>query len=99
MWFVFASAVMFVSVFDCKDVNSYQEMSDVRFGFPLPFLSVNFQRYTPLYFPEDFCGPGSPWEDPQRPLFAPILMNYVLMFVFFYGVCKVSTMIWRCSRA
>ena len=99
MWFIFASALMFESVFDCKDVYSYQGISDVRFGFPLPFLSVNFQRYTPLYFPEGFCGPGSPWEDPKRLMFTPNLMNYVLMFAFFYVVWKVSKILWRLYRA
>jgi hypothetical protein len=72
-------ALMFASLLNCRMVHNYEEMADIRLGWPLPFLSVNMQRYTPLVFPQCFRV-GSPWEDPMRVLWPAATINTAIIF-------------------
>jgi hypothetical protein len=83
------AAVMGVSLFKCKPVHSYAEMADIRLGWPVPFLSVNMQRYTPLVFPQYFRV-GSPWEDPIQVLWPSVAVNIVLIFGSLFGLNSLA---------
>ena len=78
-----------VSSFGCREVGSHQELSDVRVGLPLNFISVNFQRYTPVEYPVQFCGPGSVWEDSIRILLYPFIFNFAALFLIYLGIFKL----------
>jgi len=76
---------MLGSLLPCKTVKNYEEMADIRLGLPVPFLSVNMQRYTPLKFPQCFST-GSPWEDPMRILWLRFLADFVIVYGLFLVV-------------
>jgi hypothetical protein len=72
-------AILIASLFYCQTVHSYDQMADIRIGWPFPFLSVKMQRYTPLVFPQCFRM-GSPWEDPMRVLWPALALNATIIF-------------------
>lgn len=80
---VLATLIALVTVvatsFGCTDVSNHAEMASMPRGFPLTYLFVDMQRYTPIYFPETFCGIGSPWEDGRRIMWLPFFVNIALI--------------------
>ena len=77
------------SLFNCTEVNDYSEMEDIRKGFPLKFVSLNLQRYTPMEYPQEFCGLGSPWEDPQKILWLQLVLSFAILFALLYLILYV----------
>ena len=78
--------VLVSSLFNCTEVNGYSEMADIRKGFPLKFVSLNLQHYTPMEYPQEFCGLGSPWEDPQRILWLQFVLSFAIVFALLYFI-------------
>jgi len=80
---VLAALVALISVvatsFGCSDVSNHAEMASMPRGFPLTYIFVDMQRYTPIFFPETFCGLGSPWEDSRRIMWVPFFVNIALI--------------------
>lgn len=89
-----AGILMGASLFKCKEVNSYEEMADIRLGLPIAFLAVNMQRYTPLEYPQCFRV-GSPWEDPMRILWLEVAIDLALVFAALYGASVIMSLAWR----
>ena len=87
--FILTSMTLLASMFTCQKVESYSELSDVRVGFPLNFISINFQRYTPINYPAKFCGPSSIWEDSQRILIFPFIFNFIVIYILYLVVNKL----------
>jgi hypothetical protein len=86
--------LMGTSLFKCKEVHNYQEMANIRLGLPVPFLSVNMQRYTPLEYPQCFRV-GSPWADPMRVMWAGAAVDVALIFALLYGMAAVGSRAWQ----
>jgi hypothetical protein len=86
--------LMGASLFKCKQVHNYQEMANIQLGFPVPFLSVNMQRYTPMEYPQCFRV-GSPWEDPMRVVWSGAAVDATLIFALLYAVAAVVSRAWR----
>jgi len=86
--------LMGASLFKCKEVHSYEEMADIRLGFPVAFLKVNMQRYTPLEYPQCFRV-GSPWEDPMRIMWPAAILDLALILAALCGTSAVLLHFWR----
>lgn len=85
MLFVLTGSVLCASLFVCEEVNTFEEMADIRLGRPAAFVSVNMQRYTPLTFPQCFRI-GSPWEDPMRVHWPALFGSFVIVFGSLLGI-------------
>jgi hypothetical protein len=83
---LFATVIILAgSVSICRTVHNYEEMADHRVGYPVPFLSVNLQRYTPLEYPQCFRH-GSPIEDPMHIIWPALLFDSVIVFLTLLGI-------------
>ncbi len=76
---ILTGLIMGGSLLVCETVYNDEEMADIRLGYPVAFLSLNMQRYTPLEFPQCFRV-GSPWEDPMQLLWPAFLLDVAVVF-------------------
>ena len=81
--------IMGASLFKCRTVHSYEEMANIRLGWPIAFVSANLQRLTPLEYPQCFRV-GSPWEDPMRVLWTSAALNGALIFASLLAVGELA---------
>lgn len=86
--------LMGASLLKCKEVHSHREMANIQLGLPLPFVSVNMQRYTPMEYPQCFRA-GSPWEDPMRVIWSRVVVDVALIFGLLYGLTALGNRAWR----
>lgn len=82
---IFTSLVLISPFMSKVTVQSAEELKNVTFGFPLPFVSQDQSQYDPP-FPYD-ASLASPWENPTTIdigafLLSVIIVNFLGAFVF-----------------
>lgn len=83
------AVIMAAALCKCSTVYSYDEMANVRLGWPVALFSANLQSYTPVEYPQCFRV-GSPREDPMRVLWTWAALNGALIFASLLAVSELA---------
>lgn len=75
-------------------VYTQKDLEDMRYGWPVSFITQNQNRYTPVYFPQDF-DVDIPQEAPIRIFYLRLLFNFGIHFLALTGLCNMLFGVYR----